>query len=274
MDHGKGLADARPTTEAQNARLWGARARDWAEAQEAAQRSLYVAVHERAGVGPGSRLLDAGCGAGMAAAMAAGRGAVVSGIDAAAAMIAVARERVPSGDFRAGDLQALPFADSAFDIVTGFNAFQFAADPVAALAEARRVVRPGGTVAVVVWGPPEGMPAAAAVVGALRHLLPPPPPGAPGPFALSQASALAALAEAAGLEAGACFDIDAPFLYPDSATALRGLCAAGTAERARDVAGAAAVEAAYGAAIAPFVQPDGRVSIGASFRCLMSRRAA
>ena len=82
----------------------------------------------------------------MAASIAAARGAAVSGFDAAEAMLAIARERVPAGDFRVADLEAMPFSDASFDVVTGFNAFQFAGDPVRALSEARRVARPGDRV--------------------------------------------------------------------------------------------------------------------------------
>ena len=93
-----------------------------------------------AGVGPGARHLDVGCGAGMAAALSAsrgarvaGRGSRVGGIDAAEALLSIARERTPGGDFRQGELEALPFADAGFDLVTGFNAFQFAGEPAQAL---------------------------------------------------------------------------------------------------------------------------------------------
>ena len=127
-----------------NGRLWGARARDWAEVQEGQFGAGYDDVLARAGVGPGTRLLDAGCGAGMAAQRAAGLGATVAGIDAAALLLDIARECSPAGDFRVGDLEDLPFPDHAFDVVTGFNAFQFAGNPVRALTEARRVTKPGG----------------------------------------------------------------------------------------------------------------------------------
>ncbi len=73
------------------------------------------------------------------------------------------RERVPAGDFRTADLESVPFADAAFDVVTGFNSFQFAGDLLRALTEARRVTRPGSKVVVMTWGQPEGMEAAAIV---------------------------------------------------------------------------------------------------------------
>jgi ubiquinone/menaquinone biosynthesis C-methylase UbiE len=53
-------------------------------------------------------------------------------------MLAIARTRVPDGDFHVGELESLPFPDGTFDLVTGFNAFQYAANPVAALADARK----------------------------------------------------------------------------------------------------------------------------------------
>lgn len=202
--------------------------------------------------------------------MAAEMGATVSGFDAAEPLLAIARTRTPGGDFRLADLEDVPFAEGAFDVVTGFNAFQFAADPVRALSEARRVARPGGVVVVMTWGDPEGM-EAAAIVGALRPLLPPPPPGAPGPFALSDVNRLNAFAEAAGLTAERVVDVDSPWHYPDEATALRGLGSSGVAARAAGLAGAAAVDAAHRAALASFRQPDGTFRIGARCRFLLAR---
>lgn len=75
--------------------------------------------------------------------MAAARGARVSGIDAAEAMIAIARENAPGGEFHVGDLEDLPFADDSFDVVAGFNAFQYAANPTVALKEAGSRPDPG-----------------------------------------------------------------------------------------------------------------------------------
>jgi ubiquinone/menaquinone biosynthesis C-methylase UbiE len=49
-------------------------------------------------------------------------------------------------------MEELPYADASFDVVTGFSSFQFAENPVNALREARRVVKPGGYVAMVAWG--------------------------------------------------------------------------------------------------------------------------
>jgi len=170
-------ASLKPQTSQVNGKLWGARALDWAAIQEATVRPVYEAVLTRTKVGARTVYLDVGCGSGMAVQLAAARGATVSGIDAAEALVDVARSRVTQGDFHIGDLELLPFADGIFDVVTGFNAFQYAANPVIALKQAARVTKPGGAVVVMTWGSPEGM-QAASVLGALRPLLPP-PPGAP-----------------------------------------------------------------------------------------------
>lgn len=259
----------KPGTAAQNGRLWGARAQDWADIQEGQFSAAYDAVFDACGLGRDTRYCDVGCGAGMAAMLASGRGAQVSGLDAAESLLAIARSRVPSGDFRVGDLEELPFADAQFDLVTGFNAFQYAANPRAALAEAKRIAKPTGRIVVMTWGSPEGM-QAAALVAALKPLLPPPPPGAPGPFALSEPSALRALAESAGLRPLEVFDVVCHWEYPDLATALRGLASSGVAVRAAEASGVEAVNEAHAAALAPLRQAHGGYRIGASFRWLLA----
>ena len=112
-------------------------------------------------------------------------------------MIEIARGRLPGADLRVGAMERLPWADDGFDLVTGFNAFQFAADFGSALAEARRVTRPGGQVAICNWGRAEDR-ELSAVLGPLRELLPPGPPSPPGP-AVGEPGVLEELARAAGL---------------------------------------------------------------------------
>jgi SAM-dependent methyltransferase len=262
--------ELKPQSSPVNGRLWGARARDWAELQEIQAIPVYEAALQRTGVGPGVRYLDVGCGAGAAAHLAAARGARVCGVDAAEAMIAIARENTPDGEFQVGDLEDLPFEDAAFDVVTGFNAFQYAANPTVALAEAGRVTKPEGWIVVMTWGPPEGMPAAS-MVRAIGPLLPPPPPGAPGPFALSDEATLRAFVADAGLEPVDVFDVDCVWAYPDEATAIRAFNSAGVATRAMEHSGEAPVTEAHRQALAPFRQADGGYRVGASFRCLLAR---
>ena len=85
--------------------LWGARAADWAELGEPLSRPAYEAVFKRAGVGQGTRVLDLGCGAGTALALARSLGAEVAGLDASDALLAIAHVRVPAAHLEAGDLE-------------------------------------------------------------------------------------------------------------------------------------------------------------------------
>jgi SAM-dependent methyltransferase len=267
------VADSRALKTAEaHGRLWGAKARDWSELQEPFFLQVYEAVFNRAGLGAGTRYLDIGCGAGLAAELAMRRGAMVSGVDAASDMLAIARERVPHGEFSLGDIEGLPFPDRSFDIVTGFNSFQFAGSPEVALREARRVAKASGAVVIVTWARPEGM-AAALIVYALKPLLPPVPRGAPGPFALSDESLLRSIAERAGLTPFDAVEIDAPWSYRDHATALRALASPGGAVKAAELAGPDAVDRAHAEAIAAFRSSDGSYRIEARFRCLFTRPA-
>jgi len=99
----------------------------------------------------GTRLLDVACGPGFIAGAAAARGALVTGLDFAAAMVAQARQRLPALTFREGDAEALPFEAGTFDAVVMNFGLLHLARPDAALAEAHRVLRPGGRYAFTVW---------------------------------------------------------------------------------------------------------------------------
>ena len=116
---------------------------------------------------PGQDLLDVGCGPGtitldLAELVAPGR---VVGVDAAPEVLAQADElrrsrAVPNAEFRAGDVYALDLPDASFDVVHAHQVLQHLSRPVAALVEMRRVLRPGGTLAVrdgdygaFVWAP-------------------------------------------------------------------------------------------------------------------------
>lgn len=231
---------------------------------------LYEAVLARARVGIGVQLLDAGCGSGTFCRLAAARGAVVAGLDAAEALVAIARVRVPDSDLRVGEIEDLPWADASFDLITGFDAFQYAASPVNALREARRVARPGAPVIVATWGEPLHC-EAAAYLGALGALLPAPPPGAPGPFALSEPGALERLAREAGLTPLENTVVECTWRYADLETALRGLLAAGPAVRAMRHSGEEPVRQAVTMAIAPFRTLRSGYQIENRFRFLVAR---
>jgi SAM-dependent methyltransferase len=249
--------------------LWGARAREWAD-QEERHRPLYEHAIRSLEIGEGMAVLDVGCGSGFFCRLAADAGARVTGIDAAAALVEIAKERVPGGDFRVGDLQFLPYPDDAFDAVSGFNAFQFAADPVAALVEAKRVARPGSPVFTLVWGRPDRT-ELAAILTALRPLLPPAPPDAAGPFALSEEGALEALVTNAGLEPVDDGYIEAPFEWSDEESFQRVMLSSGPATLAIRTSGEDAVRQALLEASAPFRTANGGYRIETEWRYVIAR---
>lgn len=250
--------------------LWGARARDWADLQEASFRPVYAAAFKAAGVGPGCAVLDVGCGAGLSLQVAREMGAAVSALDAAAALVEIAKSRVPGADIRVGEIEELPFPDHSFDVTTGFNSFQYAADSVHAIAEARRVTKPNGRVVVMVWGAAENC-ELTPYIAALGKCLPPPPPGAPGPFALSAPGALEALVGKAGLTPEAVTTVKTTMSFPDREAAVRGLIASGVAERALRHSGEAALRAAIEEAIRNYRKPDGSYAFTNEWRFLVSR---
>ncbi|GAA3447334.1 class I SAM-dependent methyltransferase [Planomonospora venezuelensis] len=104
------------------------------------------AITALAGDVAGRRVLDAGCGSGPLTAALRERGAVVTGIDASAGMLALARRRLgDDADLHVADLsEPLPFTDGAFDDVVASLVLHYLQDWGPALAEMRRVLRPGG----------------------------------------------------------------------------------------------------------------------------------
>jgi SAM-dependent methyltransferase len=130
---------------------WSSVAADWAELwghfADPARRAVIAAT----GIGTGTRVLDVGCGSGEFLAMVDGLGARASGADPALRMLELARVRAPAADVRHGSAESLPWAAGSFDVVTAFNALQFAEDTDEALAEIVRVTAPGGLVVVSNW---------------------------------------------------------------------------------------------------------------------------
>lgn len=109
---------------------------------------------EALGVGDQVRLLDVACGPGDATAAAASRGARVLGVDFAAEMVGLARRKWQGVEFMEGDAEKLALPDAEFDAVMMNFGVLHLANPDAALAEALRVLRPGGRLAFTVWVPP------------------------------------------------------------------------------------------------------------------------
>jgi ubiquinone/menaquinone biosynthesis C-methylase UbiE len=129
----------------------------WSEVARQRDRLLtprYIPLWERmldvVGAGPGVRFLDAGCGSGGASAIAARRGALVTGIDLSDQMIAVCREKteLTGCTCKVGSLEALPLKDASFDAVIASMVVHFCPRPKRALQELTRVLVPAGRIAV------------------------------------------------------------------------------------------------------------------------------
>jgi SAM-dependent methyltransferase len=129
-------------------------AKDYAERAASITARLNAPMLEALGAGPGVRWLDVACGPGMLTGAAAGLGCAVTGLDYAEPMVCQARESFPTLSFQVGDGEALPFADQQFDAVScSFGILHFS-HPEQAIAEANRVLVPGGRYAFTCWTPP------------------------------------------------------------------------------------------------------------------------
>ncbi|MEU9301140.1 methyltransferase type 11 [Streptomyces sp. NPDC048269] len=218
-------------------------ARDWAEIQERMLVPLYEAVYDRLEIGPGDRLLGLDCGAGLPLLLAAGRGAVATGVEADPARRALARERL---------LEVLPappappMASRPYDVLLAFS------PAPAALARAQSAVRRGGAVVLADWGPAERC-TVPAVLG-----------GGPVPRDLD------ALVERAGLRPDGSGRVFCPFGYADVDSAVRGLLSTGLFDGAADPALA---EKELAEALHPFERPDGAVWLPNIFRYVIARVA-
>ncbi|MGH9213441.1 MAG: class I SAM-dependent methyltransferase [Acidimicrobiales bacterium] len=254
--------------------LFGAHAHDWAETWEGPSgwgAPVYEHVLVRAHIGPGSTVLDCGCGAGRFARLAADRGAEIAGIDASGELINIAAGRTAEGDFRVGDLEALPWNTDAFDLVTGFSSFQFADDKVRALVEAGRVSR--NLIAVIV---PTHV-ASSGIAAVFKPLFPLFPPAAlddmrhSGMFALSEPGSLDEALSKATLTVVEDDEIECPVAFDSLDSAARGFVGAGPMALAIGRSGEEAVAAAARASLRPFIDSHGHVSLPAWYRVVFAR---
>lgn len=185
----------------------------FARATDMAVKPMVVA----AGAAPGRRVLDLCCGQGSGSAALVAAGADVVGLDFSPAMLEHARAAVPEAQFVEGDAQDLPFADASFDAaICGFG-LMHVPDQQRALAEVRRVLRPGAGFAMSVWQGPATSPVFRIAFGSIKaHGDPDAAPPAPDFFAFADpATAAQRLADAGFASARSeridcCFEFDEP----------------------------------------------------------------
>ena len=158
----------------------------WASFAPTAMFTTPVAARlvDFAQVRPGETVLDVGTGTGVVAITAARAGARVSALDLTPELLVTAREnadiaRCGGIEWTEGDAEQLPYPDASFDVVLSQFGHMFAPRPEVAIAQMRRVLKPGGRIAFATWPPEHLVGRMFAFVG--RHSPPPPPGAAPPP---------------------------------------------------------------------------------------------
>lgn len=206
-------------------RMWDGVAPGWGEHAafvDARAAAMTETILDLARVEPGVRVLELAAGAGgagLAAAERVGtRGEVVIS-DVAPEMIAIARARAEERGLenvraRVLDLEQIDEPDESYDAVICREGLMLVPDPGGAVEEIARVLRPGGRVALSVWGPRAENPWLGVVFDAVSVELgaPTPPPGIPGPFSLDDRNRLADLLAVPALTAIRVHDVATPYV--------------------------------------------------------------
>jgi hypothetical protein len=233
------------------------------EGPEGWARPLHARVLDRAGVGPGTLLLDRGWGPGVYARAAADRGALVVGIDVDPSAVAASAAAVPEGRFRIGDAHDPP--PGPFDVVAAVQLLTHVTNPVTVL---RRAARVGDLVVLTIWGREEECDVRA-FGDALAPWLPPrrPPPGPPP---LTEPERLRAIVGLAGLEVVDVEEVVCAFTYPDPGALLGPLLASGIGRHAAARAGPAVVRRAVLDRLAAHRTADGGYRLDNLFRVLLA----
>lgn len=230
-----------------------------------------------AAVGAGRQVLDVGSGPGELAAEAAALGADTVGIDVAPSMVRRAALANPSIPFRTGSFEAIPAGPGTFDAVVGNFVLNHVGRPEVALAEARRVLRPGGWLALSSWDAPARNRLLGLLVDAHATAGAPPPPGLPpGPTNFRTDAELRGLFEEAGFDDVGLAHIMFRVAVPDTETLWHGIL--DSAVRVRPlVAGQpldvqAAIRRRFDELAALHRQEDGTLAIPVSVQVTRGRR--
>lgn len=261
------------TANADQVEYWnGSEGRHWADHEarfDAMLEPFLEPVLTAAAIAPGVRVLDVGCGNGALSRAAAACGAIVTGVDISAPMLARARAGADAAgldiEFLEADAQVHPFAPE-FDAVISRYGVMFFAEPEAAFANLGAALRPGGRCAFVCWQDQFANEWVTVPAMAMIPIVGPaemPPPGAPGPFAFADAHRVTAILGSAGFTGIEIEDLRLPLLLGgglgiDEAVAFLGEGGMGK----RFLAGADAPTTARALeavreAFAPFAGPDG-----------------
>jgi SAM-dependent methyltransferase len=243
------------STKTLQGKLWSGKPAYWTQHFEPWFLPMYKTVLEQLKPTSDHLLLDAGCGSGLFTYMANKTGTQVIGIDAAPGLLEEARRRNPDINFLEEDLEALPFADESFDFVTGFNSFQYAGSFHKSIAEAVRVLKPGGKLVIGIWDKPEKSDATH-ILKAVSSLLPPPPPGTPGPFALSEDGIIEKALEEVGLKLNFKTSVPCTFLYKNLSEGIKSFLSTGPAAAALNINSEDVVKESLAKALEPFHLAD------------------
>ncbi len=252
-------------------KLWSVAPQHWSKFFEPFFTPLYKKTIEQLKLTENSLLLDAGCGSGMFSNMAIKAGAQVIGVDAAPGLLEMARERNPHNSFLEEDLETLPFAADSFDVVAGFNSFQYAGNFTSALAEAKRVLKKGGNLVIAIWDKPE-MSEATNILKAIGTLLPAPPAGTPGPFALSEDGKIDGICESLDLKLVYKTKVSCPFLYYTLNDGIRSFMGTGPAAAAMNYASEKKVQQTIANAFQPYQLTEDMYHLQNSFQLFIAKK--
>lgn len=229
---------------------WGKRAWDWAIYQEPIADNLYDATLTALDVRAGVRLVDIGCGSGIAVQRAVARGAEATGVDASQGLLDIAAQRADATWVLAG-MTEIPLPDESFDAVTSFNGLQFGGP--GAVAEAARLLRAGGRIGVGFWS---DLGEYGRLFGAVASLAPPPDPNAPSPMGFAVPGVAEDALASAGLAVLSRATVQVIGLYRNASEAARGFGSSGPASIAVEHSGEQAVSDAIRSVVESHADPD------------------